>query len=276
MTDDQLSKLQGDYPGMRFGTVWASAGRRRRRFWARRLVDGALLTSWSVEALRERIEMESSPACQPFTSLVSRADPVEGLVRHSGPPPKTSTDLASGAPGTEILACLNEPQLAGLDETATQDPSAWQSRSFPGRVDQISVARSFLNKVMQGFARADDATLCLSELAANAVVHSASGHPGKQFTVSIKVYPDYLRVEVLDDGGPWTPRRDPPDQCGHGLLIVDRLASRWGIEADDRACRTVWFEMDGDPAESSGDRHPEADLVCLGAHRPASGQGERD
>ena len=203
-------------------------------------------------------------------------DPVEGLVWHGGLPPKTPAGLASGARGTEVLAHLNQPQQARLSEPATQAAFMRRSRSFPGRADQISVARGFLNEVAQGFPRADDATLCLSELAANAVVHSASGHPGKQFTVSIKVHSDYLRVEVLDDGGPWTPRRDPPDQCGHGLLIVDRLASRWGIEADDRACRTVWFEMDGDPAQSSGDRHPETDLVCPGAHRPASGQGERD
>jgi hypothetical protein len=59
---DQLSQLEGDYPGVRFGTVWASAasGRPRRRYWARRIADGALFTAPSPQALRERIEAEST------------------------------------------------------------------------------------------------------------------------------------------------------------------------------------------------------------------------
>lgn len=59
MSRDGLTDLERDYPGMRFGTVRASAGSgRRRRFWARRLADGVLLTAWPVPALRERIQPE--------------------------------------------------------------------------------------------------------------------------------------------------------------------------------------------------------------------------
>jgi hypothetical protein len=62
MTDDQLSQLQADYPALRFGTVWASAasGGARRRCWARRIADMALFTAPSPQALRERIEAEST------------------------------------------------------------------------------------------------------------------------------------------------------------------------------------------------------------------------
>jgi hypothetical protein len=59
MTHDDLSKLEADYPALRFGTVWASAADGRdRRYWARRIADGALFTAPSAQALRERLESE--------------------------------------------------------------------------------------------------------------------------------------------------------------------------------------------------------------------------
>ena len=59
MTDDDLGKLQRDYPQFRFGTVWASQTRaRRRRLWAQRPADNALFTAWSASALRDRIQAE--------------------------------------------------------------------------------------------------------------------------------------------------------------------------------------------------------------------------
>jgi hypothetical protein len=61
--DDDLGKLRRDYPGIRFGTVWASgAGARRRRVWARRAADNALFTAPSASALRDRISAEPPDA----------------------------------------------------------------------------------------------------------------------------------------------------------------------------------------------------------------------
>jgi anti-sigma regulatory factor (Ser/Thr protein kinase) len=46
--------------------------------------------------------------------------------------------------------------------------------------------------------------LLASELAANAVTHSRSGHPGGVFTVRATLYHgDYAWVEVIDQGGVW-------------------------------------------------------------------------
>jgi anti-sigma regulatory factor (Ser/Thr protein kinase) len=155
----------------------------------------------------------------------------------------------------------------------TTSPTFTWSRSFPGRADQVSTARGFLNEVMDGFSHADDAALCLSELAANAVLHSDSGQPDKHFTVCIKVHPGCLRVEVVDDGGPWNPRRGLSDQGGHGLLIVDRLASCWGIEVHGKAGRTVWFEMVSDPAKPLGELIPR---LSPGILLTATGRDDRE
>ena len=45
--------------------------------------------------------------------------------------------------------------------------------------------------------------LCVSELATNAVLHSASRNPGGTFTVRAAIFDDHVRIEVEDNGGTW-------------------------------------------------------------------------
>jgi anti-sigma regulatory factor (Ser/Thr protein kinase) len=127
-------------------------------------------------------------------------------------------------------------------ETTRVPPLAW-SRAFAATPAHIREARRFLAAILDGHPAADDAVLCLSELAANAVLHSRSGQPGGHFTVRAGMHGDGLRVEVGDQGGPWTwlPRDD--EQHGRGLLIVAQLAHGWGRSGDGAAGWTVWFEM---------------------------------
>ena len=69
--------------------------------------------------------------------------------------------------------------------------------------------------------------LCVSELATNAVLHSASRNPGGTFTVRAAVFDDCVRIEVEDNGGAWDehPHRD---NRSHGLDIVRELAADCG------------------------------------------------
>jgi anti-sigma regulatory factor (Ser/Thr protein kinase) len=86
---------------------------------------------------------------------------------------------------------------------------------------------------------ADDVILCVSELAANAALHSHSRLPGGTFIVRAMISPgQYVRIEVADDGGPWTPVASDPTQH-HGLDIVRTLASEWSIDGD-HSSRTIW------------------------------------
>jgi anti-sigma regulatory factor (Ser/Thr protein kinase) len=116
-------------------------------------------------------------------------------------------------------------------------------RVFPGEAGQVREARRFLAGVLDGGPAADDALLCVSELATNAVLHSRSGRPGGGFTVRATARAGSVRVEVDDEGGPWQPASDGQGQSGRGLLIVGELASRWGRDHGDGG-RTVWFEID--------------------------------
>jgi len=53
-----LDQLREQFPGWRFGTVWATAASRpdARRLWATR--DGVTVTAWNAAALAEDIRRE--------------------------------------------------------------------------------------------------------------------------------------------------------------------------------------------------------------------------
>ena len=108
--------------------------------------------------------------------------------------------------------------------------------TYPGTTQHIRA-------VLHECPMADDVILCVSELAANAVIHSRSRLPGGTFTVRAKISPgDYALIEVEDDGGPMSPGMH--DATGHhGLDIVRALATDWGIDGDHTA-RTIWARFD--------------------------------
>jgi anti-sigma regulatory factor (Ser/Thr protein kinase) len=88
----------------------------------------------------------------------------------------------------------------------------------------------------------DDAILLASELVTNALKHSASGQGGK-FAVAVLHRSADIRVEIVDQGGPWLPGDVSDGLHGRGLVIVGTVARAWGITGDDSG-RTVWFELD--------------------------------
>ncbi|HZB30327.1 MAG TPA: ATP-binding protein, partial [Streptosporangiaceae bacterium] len=67
--------------------------------------------------------------------------------------------------------------------------------------------------------------------------------------VTLERWPWLLRVSVSDSGPgfhwrPPDPRR-PPEEGGYGLVLVDRMARRWGVEPGADST-TVWFELSAD------------------------------
>lgn len=142
--------------------------------------------------------------------------------------------------------------------TAATPVITW-ARTFPAGPAQVGEARRFLAGLLDGGPAADDAILCLSELASNATQHSRSAQPGGQFTVRAQLDGPHLRVEAADAGGPWAdpadadpppashqPRPNPPPasrQHGRGLTIVAALSRGWGVSDTSDGGRVVWFEL---------------------------------
>lgn len=120
--------------------------------------------------------------------------------------------------------------------------SCTTSVTYPGATEHVRAVRADLRPVLHECPMADDVILCASELAANAALHSHSRLPGGTFTIRVMISPgQYARIEVEDDGGPWSPAASDPTQH-HGLDIIRALASEWGIDGD-HSSRTIWVRF---------------------------------
>ncbi|MEV5600071.1 ATP-binding protein [Streptomyces sp. NPDC052299] len=79
--------------------------------------------------------------------------------------------------------------------------------------------------------RAGEVALLVSELATNALIHGSLR--GRLFRVHLTVTGGAIRIEVSDPRGERLPglREAGQDECyGRGLVLVDAVADRWGVE----------------------------------------------
>jgi anti-sigma regulatory factor (Ser/Thr protein kinase) len=131
---------------------------------------------------------------------------------------------------------MQTPALISLDLRVS-------ASTYPGGPEHVHQVRADVRRLLDGCPVADDVVLCVSELAANAALHSDSRRPGGSFTVRTEHCPgDSVRIEVEDDGGPWVgPAPDPTH--GRGLDIIRALAAEWGVTTGS-AGRTVWARID--------------------------------
>ena len=86
----------------------------------------------------------------------------------------------------------------------------------------------------------ESASLALSELVANAVVHAHA-----PFRLLVDVSGPRVRIEVHDPSTEELIMRplDPTAVSGRGLRIVAAVTDRWGTSPTD-AGKVVWFEVD--------------------------------
>jgi anti-sigma regulatory factor (Ser/Thr protein kinase) len=112
---------------------------------------------------------------------------------------------------------------------------------FEPKPENVSAVRLFAAEWL-GKARrsAPEVVLAASELATNAVEHARTA-----FVVRLKEGDHVCRVEVSDgcEANPVLAMRQPDRPGGRGLLIVDRLSTRWGVEIAPNG-KTVWAEFD--------------------------------
>jgi anti-sigma regulatory factor (Ser/Thr protein kinase) len=114
---------------------------------------------------------------------------------------------------------------------------------LPSTAAAPAAARGALEQIAHAVNedRMRDVRLLVSELVTNAVRHAG----GAAVRLIVSVVGGTLRVEVHDPGRGFElkpPPDDPLRASGWGLVLVEELADRWGV---DRSPRTrVWFEMD--------------------------------
>jgi two-component sensor histidine kinase len=117
------------------------------------------------------------------------------------------------------------------------------SQSFPLTPRAASEARRSLAELPLDARVAQDLGLVVSELVTNSVEHSGVGPEGF-VRLNVELDADRVLVEVLDDGSGFNAEdraTRETDERGRGLLLVDRLASRWGVGYGPGA--RVWAEL---------------------------------
>jgi anti-sigma regulatory factor (Ser/Thr protein kinase) len=120
-----------------------------------------------------------------------------------------------------------------------------QERTFVGSPQEVSNVRHFVRQLIDGCPVTDGVVLLASELATNAIRHTASGADGT-FCILVQAADGQVRVEVHDMGSVTVPavrRSGPPRESGVGLAVVEAIASRWGFHGSQFG-RVVWFEID--------------------------------
>jgi len=135
-----------------------------------------------------------------------------------------------------------DPDLLGDPLAAFPAVHRW-CRTFPGEERQLGMVRRWLASLLPECPARDDVALVVTELAANAVQHTASGRGG-EFAVDVAVSQVMARVCVTDGGSPEGPRvvADPDGERGRGLVVVANLSARTGVCGDHRG-RRVWADV---------------------------------
>jgi anti-sigma regulatory factor (Ser/Thr protein kinase) len=156
---------------------------------------------------------------------------------------------ALGAELGRGLRRAQEPPTPHADRWVPAEPSAGArvvQFSVAGDPAAVGPARHELRDALRDWDldpdAIDRATLCLSELVTNAVVHAASGSwvrvTNDAGSVAVTVRSPGAPLPGLDHGVD-----DPLQVHGRGLQLVEALSSSWGSEVQGGGL-TTWFVLD--------------------------------
>jgi anti-sigma regulatory factor (Ser/Thr protein kinase) len=108
----------------------------------------------------------------------------------------------------------------------------------------VGAARRFVRDVLQTRQVADGVVstveLLTSEVVTNAIIHARSG---PQLAVELRDNCVRVAVRDLSPAAPVRRLSDIDDPSGRGVLIVEELASAWGVDHERNGAKRVWFEV---------------------------------
>jgi serine/threonine-protein kinase RsbW len=118
------------------------------------------------------------------------------------------------------------------EQAGNQTFLTWR-RFFPGEPVQLRTTRKWLEDLLPPCTARGDVIAVASELATNAVRHTASGRGG-QFSVEVTWSAETVRLTVGDGGSPTGPviTEEPDEEHGRGLLLVRALSQAIDVSGD--------------------------------------------
>jgi anti-sigma regulatory factor (Ser/Thr protein kinase) len=132
------------------------------------------------------------------------------------------------------------------------DTTWWAQADLPPTRLAPRVARRLLADLLLAWSQphldglADDATVVVSELVTNAVLHA-----GGDGALRLEISADQngtLRIAISDGSSLEPTMQELTDDAegGRGLQIVQRLSARWGVEDGPSGGKRIWVELSHD------------------------------
>lgn len=110
---------------------------------------------------------------------------------------------------------------------------------------ELATARHRVSDLLAGSGLSGDrrygVLVAMTELLTNALLHART-----PVHLRVAVTPERVEVGVTDDD-PRPPSLQPPDPRrvgGHGLRLVDAMATEWGSHPTPQGGKEVWFRFD--------------------------------
>lgn len=179
---------------------------------------------------------EASPESKVVVLSSFRREDYEGQVRDGGATGFLEKGITARRLVDELLA------VAGLLEVI-EGAVAEVKAGLEADTSSARHARRFVDEVLSRWQCGpllDDVQLLVSELVTNAVVHA-----GSEVEVAVRLLGDTVRIEVVDRAPVVPLRASQPaeeSESGRGLMLVETMASAWGVEPIDGG-KSVWFEV---------------------------------
>lgn len=118
--------------------------------------------------------------------------------------------------------------------------------ALPATVQAPGLARQAIRETLPSWQLAyleESALLLVSELVTNAVRHARN--EDRMIALRLETTAGGLRIEVHDGDSRWPQPGTPDslDESGFGFVLVEALASTWGV-TDLAVGKAVWAELD--------------------------------
>jgi CheY-like chemotaxis protein/anti-sigma regulatory factor (Ser/Thr protein kinase) len=132
--------------------------------------------------------------------------------------------------------------LVDLLDDVGRTASRQESARFEPNASSVPLAREFVRGLLRDWGADhlfDEASLVVTELAANAVLHARS-----PYEVRLTHVDGVLRIEVADED-PGTPEPQPFSavaESGRGIVLVSAVSASWGIDARPDG-KVTWAEL---------------------------------
>ncbi|HEU0318297.1 MAG TPA: ATP-binding protein [Solirubrobacteraceae bacterium] len=118
----------------------------------------------------------------------------------------------------------------------------------------------------------DELRLLVTELVSNGVRHGGAG-PDDVIEVRVEVGRHRIRAEVADPGNgfdaPGRPSIREDGSGGYGLVLIDRLATSWGVTRHGGT--RVWLELERQPLNAAAEAAWRAEAATASGFAAAGG-----